>query len=748
MDRTTTIPVRDHGEDDNTILLTPDVSDADPDSQTVLEIVEGEDGGVELHAPAVHGDKDEAADERWGENLALRMSDGDLCDIAAEVLDGVDQDERSRAKFLGTLTAGLDLLGLELEDPGDESSDGGISRLHHPVLTEAIVKAQSNAIAELLPSGGPVKVKVRGGDTRVDDQLALALERDMNWYLTTGAPEFYPDMHRGLFGLFFSGNLFKKVYRHPLRRRPVSESVSVDDLIVSQEATDLETAIRVTHLGKCSLPMVKRMMWRGGWRDVDLGMPMPNQGGKVAAKASNIMGLGGSSPRPYDTPFTILETLTDIDLAEYGITHRGQPDGLPIPVRVTVDKDSQQVLAVHRAWRRGDTEFQRHTRLVHYGMIPALGFLNLGYVHLLGNQAKALTAIWRILVDAGMFSNMPGGVKVKGLKTATNEIRPGPGEWIDADIGERDDIRKALMAMPYKDPSAVFIQLAELIGQDAQRLGGAIEFDVGEGRSNVPVGTMLAMVEQATQVTAAVHKRLHAAQARELELLKECFSEDPESLWRLNPDPARQWRTAAEFGRLNLIPSSDPNVPAQVHRTMIALAMVTMAAQNPDIYDRVDAHTRAWNMIGVDDTSFIHQAAPQSPDQGAGMAAQAALQKAQLDNQTKMAALAQKGEENQRKAANEALDAQQRDKEMVVEGQQHAAELASQERIAGVREQTERLRLAVEEQRAHREMANQAQQAEAQRQHDMQTRAVDQGHEMRMTAADQEHSATKGQSKK
>lgn len=672
------------------------------------EIEIDEDGGVLIFSPAVHGSKEEidATPASFHDNLADRMSDSDLTQLAADINEGVRADIMSRSGFIENITTGLQLLGLEIKAPeAVRAGKGAVSTVTHPVLLEALIKFQSQARGELYPSDGPVKVKTRGAATGVVDDLAQALQDDMNWYLTSGAPEYVPDGDRGLIGLGYSGNLFRKVYMHPLWRRPVVDSIGIADFIVSEETVCLDTAVRITHRNTdMARSMLRRMQVFGGWRDVHIPTGVSSDG-QFKDEVKNIMGLSASSIRPQDLPVTIDETITDLDLSEYGLRERGVPGGLPISYAVTMDPDSMMILSINRRWKYGDKEYRRVHPYVHYQMIPAFGFLALGYVHLLGNQSQMLTAMWRLMCDAGMFANFPGGVRAKGARVNDNNITPSPGEWPEIDIGSFDDIRKAMMAMPYKDVSANMIKLTEVITGDAQRLAGAVEMMVGEGKTNVPVGTMLAMVEQATQTMAVVHKRLHLAQARELELLKECFAENPEALWRLNPDPKRKWRTAEEFENINLIPASDPNVPAQIHRIMIAQAMVTMAGQNPDIYDRRATHIRAWKMIGVSDPDQIMLEAPATGGDG-GAAAEAAMKKMEL--QSKADDRAARTEESKRKAAAELVDAQKDAQKLQADMVDREAERASKERVAEMRAATDVMKLGL----AERELEQGAEEAE------------------------------------
>lgn len=668
-----------------------------PVTATVIRIAP--DGGVIIHDSAPASRPETTDFGKFNENLAKKLPASAMATIVEDIIQGIESDEQSRKGFIDNYTKGIELLGLKIEEQSNtRSQKRNVSRVRNPLLLEACVRGQSAARAELLPAGGPCKVSTIGGTAPDEDTLARAFEADMNYYLTTVAKEYYPDFDRGLFELYFGGNLFKKVYTCPVRRRPVSDTINVSDLIVSEDARDLNTATRVTHRSMMAPGLVKRMMWSGAWIEVELGTAMPNID-PAKRKEREAMGTGVGISRPEDQERCIYETMYDIDLGRWeGMKETGQPDGLALPYVVTIDKDSRQILALRRNWKDGDKLFMRRQRYVHYCLVPGLSFLGMGYLHLLGNQTRALTAMWRVICDSGMFACFPGGVKAKGLRMSTNEIQPGPGEWVDVDIGPFDRIQDAMMPMPYKDPSPVFIQFAEIVGQDAQRMAGSIEMEVGEGRTNIPVGTIMSMIEQQTQVMAAVHKRLHTAQAQELLLIRAEFAENPETLQWLNREPGQNWTKAAEFMNLNLVPASDPNIPAQTHRVMQATALVTLASTNPDIYDKLQVHKHALRTMGIINSDpFLHAPVPMPPDPSqAGGKAPDPLgpQKLQLEQQ-----------EQQRKAAQETVEASRRQQEMTARNQGDMAELASRERIAQSQEQTQRLRLQTEQARMNSQEA-------------------------------------------
>lgn len=647
-------------------------------------------------------------DESFDENLATRPElEGALSEIAQDILDGIDSDILSRSQFIDNYTAGIDLLGLKIENQSrTKGQKRKTSTVRDTTLLESVVKAQSQARGELLPANGPAKVQTVAEAPEAEDTRAQDFEADLNLALTKGMPEYVPDLDRGLFGFFFGGNMFRYGYHCPLLRRPRVATISVEDLIVSEEATDLDTAMRVTHRAPPMSPNeVKRRMHYGVWRQTDLGSPMPETDA-ATQKKQEVAGVTSMAHRPQDQPYTFYQTVTDLDLAMHGVKEKGAPEGLPLPYRVTLERYSRQIVRIERFWKQDDEHFARKRRFIQYSMVPGFGFLAYGFLHLQGNQVATLTAVIRLLIDAMMFGAFPGGVKTKGARTETNEIEPGPGEWVELGVPAGiDDIRKVLMALPYKDLSPVAIQLYELVQQACARVGAAAMLETGEGRANMPVGTIMAMLEEKSVVMGAIHKRLHEAMGQELTMLRELFAERPEALAKVLPAPRREW-AAAEFQDLELVPASDPNVPSQVHRVMLATALVTLASM-PAFQGRLDIKDilqRALRMIGISDSDKLVTDPPAQGDPGAA-AAQAAVQKAQIDANSKTQAAQQKEQDSQRKAATSVVDTQAKARQADADAQNDAANRASQEKIALIHEETARLALASKEAQAQRAVA-------------------------------------------
>ena len=617
----------------------------------VLEIEHG-DGSISIsldgrpiNPAAKREDKSD-----WFRNLADEIPETDLYAIADELIRGIDQDQTSRQDWVDERSNGLRLLGLKVEIPGiGGSADGapveGMSRVRHPLLLEAVLRFQANARSELLPTDGPVKI--RNDDNNADlaeDQLANALERDMNHYLTSTAKEYYPDTDRMLLMLGFGGTAFKKIYFCPLRNRPVSESVDADDLIVNNAATDLSNAKRITHRVMMRPSVVKRLQILGVYRDIELSTPAPAKLDSVQREKKAQQGIAMEDVDPEDRDREIYEVYCELDLPGFEHKLRGKETGLEIPYRVTIDLTSKEVLSIVRNYDEDTKDLpEAKANFVKYTFVPGFGFYDIGLLNILGNTTNAITAAWRELLDAGMYANFPGFLfSDQGLRQNTNIFRVPPGGGASIKTGGMD-IRQAIMPLPYKEPSGALMTLVENMAQTGMRLGGTSEQQVGEGRADAPVGTTLAMIEQATKILNSVHKRMHAAQAEEFRLLMDCFKEHPESFWQRNKKPAKQWDEDTFLQALedcDLVPQADPNTSSHAQRVMKIMALKQLQQQNPTMYDPIAIDTAALQAIGWSNPQqFLVPAEAQGkmPPEMQQKIAELAIKKQEADDKTKLA---------------------------------------------------------------------------------------------------------------
>lgn len=573
--------------------LPPEKDNSSIDQNSGAKITIEDDGGVTIDLnpetpKTVKSDKFEA-------NLALELEDYSLGLVAEEILNGIDNDIQSRRDLEASWDRGIQLMGLKLEDASSEvNSTGSISKVYHPLLLETTIHYQSTSMSELLPASGPVKVR---DDAPQEDparvQLANDFETDFNHFLTTGAPEYYPDTDQLLFNQGWMGTAFKKIFECPIRKRPCSDLVLAQDLIVSNDAVDLETAGRITHRTYMSNALLRRLQKAKFYRKVDLSQPVESPT-MVEQKIAEVSGIQISTKLPTDHRHTIYETYVELDLPGY-------EEDIPLPYCVTIDKDSRQILSIYRNWDKKDEDFKADCKFVKYGMIPALGFYDLGFVHLLGNTTRALTAILRMQLDAGQFSIFPGFLFSKQAGKQTNsEIRIPPGGGKEIETGGLP-IKEIAMPLPYPGPSGVLATISEKVAEDGMRLGMASEVQVGDGRADVPVGTTMALIEQATKVMGAVHKRNHVSQQREFEKLRKLFNKNPQALWKFAKNPRRKWELSEEFADLELVPASDPNIPSQTHRLMQANALIMLATGDPQGFNRRSVNQRALATMGIKD---------------------------------------------------------------------------------------------------------------------------------------------------
>lgn len=584
-------------------------------------------------------------ESKFGDNLAEDLSEAELGAIADEILRGVQSDEESRTEWLATRTAAIEMLGFKLEKPGSGTAGepAGISKVRHPVIAEAVIRGQATARSELLPTDGPVKVRNDDPNaTLPSDTLANALQKDMNHWMTTTASEYYPDTDRMLFWIYLGGCGFKKVYHDPIRNRPVSESVDAENIIVSNAAIDIKSAPRVTHRFFMRKSTLKRMQILEAYRDIDIEDPAQAQKGPVDQAKESVAGVRtNQSNEPNDREYEMFEVYCELDIP--GFEHKGKngkPDGLAVPYRVTIEKNSQQILEIRRNWEEGDALCMPKVCIVKFPFLPSFGFYDIGLAQILGNLAMALTAGVREGLDAGMFANFPGGlVSKQGTRQNTIDMRVSPGQLFPVDTGG-GPIKDAVMSLPYKEMGPGMMSLIQYLADTAQRLGGAANVQVGEGRQDAPVGTTIALIEQAVKPMDAVHKRLVHAQGEELKLLVNLFREDPEAFYRDRKLPSRKPWNEAEFIKAlqdyDLVPAADPNTSSSIQRIAKAQAVYQLAKDNPNAFDQREVYQYVLGALGVTmaDQLLNNQPAQQQPDLK-GQAAMASAQAAMISAQAK-----------------------------------------------------------------------------------------------------------------
>ena len=567
-----------------------EIDDDGPAMVDGAEFTELDDGGVEIDfEPEV----ERLEDAPFDANLALYMDDMDMNTLGETLLSGVEEDKQSRGDWEATMSEGIKLMGLKIEDR--QTPFKGACGVYDPLMAEAVVRWQAVAAGELMPAEGPVKTQVIGVANEQLEAQASRVQQFMNLYLTELAPEFYEEFDQMLFWLPLVGSTFKKTYQDRLLGRPVSRFVLPDNFIASYGTTDLATSPRFCHITPMTRRNFRLAQLAGVYRDIDLGDPQADDSSQTPIQAE-VDGVQGVEPGAEGTEeYRIYEVYADLNLVGYE-----NEDGIPLPYVVTIEEGTRKVLSVYRNYDEGDPTFQRKNPFTHYKFMPGVGFYGLGYAHLLGNSAKTATSIRRQLIDAGTLNNFPGGLRVKGMRLEDNNIGIGPTEFREIDTGGLP-IQNAIMTMPYKEPSQVSLALLKETYEAARNLANTTEIAVGEGRQDAPVGTTVALMEAATRLQSATLKRSHRAFTRELKLIADLFGKYlPDEPY---PFPVRGGMAAImreDFANnIDVIPVSDPNISSSAQRMMRAEALLRFATQQPDQHNLREAYRQMYVEMGV-----------------------------------------------------------------------------------------------------------------------------------------------------
>jgi len=545
------------------------------------ESVTLDDGSMEI---TIQPGKDN--DDEFNANLAEDMDEGQLTELSGDLVGEYDADINSRKDWLTTYVDGLELLGLKVEDRTEPWP--GACNVYHPLMTEALVKFQAETMMETFPAAGPVKTVIVGKQTREKEDAAERVKDDMNYQLTDMMPEYRPEHERMLWGLGLSGNAFKKVYYDPNIERQVSMYVPAEDIVVPYGASNLETAERVTHVMRKTKNELHKLQVAGFYRDVDLGEPfldIDEAEKKIAEKL-------GFNPTE-DDRYKILEMHVNIDL-ENGDSE----DGIALPYVVTIEKGTGTILAVRRNWNPDDKLKAKRQHFVHYGYIPGFGFYCFGLIHLIGAFAKSGTMILRQLVDAGTLSNLPGGLKSRGLRIKGDDTPISPGEFRDVDVPS-GAIRDNILMIPYKEPSQVLNQLMNQIIEEGRRFASAADMKVSDMSANSPVGTTLAILERTLKVMSAVQARIYYAMKQEFKLLKGIIRDYTPTEYSYEPEVGDRRAKQSDYDNVDVIPVSDPNAATMSQKVVQYQAVMQMAQQYPQIYDLPELNKQMLEVLGI-----------------------------------------------------------------------------------------------------------------------------------------------------
>lgn len=519
-------------------------------------------------------------------NLAEDMDEGQLTELSGDLIGEYDADINSRKDWLTTYVEGLELLGLKVEDRTEPWP--GACNVYHPLMTEALVKFQAETMMETFPAAGPVKTVIIGKQTKEKEDAAERVKDDMNYQLTDMMPEYRPEHERMLWGLGLSGNAFKKVYYDPNIERQVSMYVPAEDIVVPYGASNLETAERVTHVMRKTKNELHRLQVAGFYRDVELGEPfldIDEAEKKIAEKL-------GFNPTE-DDRYKILEMHVNLDL-ENGDSE----DGIALPYVVTIEKGTGTILAIRRNWNPDDKLKAKRQHFVHYGYIPGFGFYCFGLIHLIGAFAKSGTMILRQLVDAGTLSNLPGGLKSRGLRIKGDDTPIAPGEWRDVDVPS-GAVRDNILPLPYKEPSQVLQGLMTQIIEEGRRFASAADMKVSDMSANSPVGTTLAILERTLKVMSAVQARIYYAMKQEFKLLKGIIRDYTPTEYSYEPEVGDRRAKQSDYDNVDVIPVSDPNAATMSQKVVQYQAVMQMAQANPQIYDLPELNKQMLEVLGI-----------------------------------------------------------------------------------------------------------------------------------------------------
>ena len=537
-------------------------------------------------------DPQEMGDDDFEENLAEDMPESLLAQIASDLVSDFEDDVASRKDWIQTYVDGLDLLGMKLEERTEPWA--GACGVTHPLLSEALVKFQSETIMETFPAAGPVKTKIIGKETPEKKEAAERVRDDMNYRLTEEMPEYRPEHERMLWGLGLSGNAFKKVYFDPALGRQVSIYVPAEDVVVPYGTSSLKTAERVTHVMRKTENEIRRLQVDGFYRDVDLGEPVDTIE-EVEKKIAEKMGFRAVT----DSRYKLLEMQVDLDLPGYEDTDDdGEETGIKLPYIITIDKSTQKVLAIRRNYKPTDKLKHKRNHFVHYGYIPGFGFYCFGFIHLIGAYAKSGTSIMRQLVDAGTLSNLPGGLKARGMRIKGDDTPISPGEFRDVDVPS-GAIRDNILPLPYKEPSQVLAGLMNQIIEEGRRFANAAELQVSDMSAQAPVGTTLAILERTLKIMSAVQARIHYSMHEEFRLLKEIIRDFTPPDYDYEPVDGTRKAKQSDYDQVDVIPVSDPNAATMSQKVVQYQAVLQLAQTAPQLYDMPLLHRQMLDVLGI-----------------------------------------------------------------------------------------------------------------------------------------------------
>jgi hypothetical protein len=551
-----------------------------------MEIMIENPEGLEIGIDGVVIDLMPEDEEGFDDNLAEYMDEGALGKLADDLLGEYDSDVSSRKEWVDIYVKGLEVLGMKYEER-TEPWDGACG-VYSTVLTEAAIRFQSETIIETFPAQGPVKTEIIGAINKLKEQAAERVRDDMNYKLTEEMPEYRPEHERMLYNLGLAGAAFKKVYFDPSLGRQVSIFIPAEDIIIPYGASNARTSERVTHVMRKTKNEVRKLQVAGFYRDVELGEPVTFHT-DIEKKKAEEQGFTLSD----DNRYQLLEMCVDYDMPGYE-----DDDGIALPYVVTLDRSTTKVLSIRRNWNKEDELRLKRQHFVQYTYVPGFGVYGLGLIHIIGGYARAGTSLIRQLVDAGTLSNLPGGLKARGMRIKGDDTPIAPGEWRDVDVPS-GTVRDNLMALPYKEPSMVLSGLLDRITDEARRLGSVADMKVSDMSANSPVGTTLAILERQLKTMSAVQARVHYSMKEEFKLLKTIIRDNTPGEYEYEPQGGNPKAKREDYDMVDVIPVSDPNSATMAQRIMQYQAVIQLAQGAPQIYDLPQLHRQMIEVLGV-----------------------------------------------------------------------------------------------------------------------------------------------------
>jgi len=566
--------------------------------QIEIEIEDPESVAIGIDGMVIEMTKAEPRAEDFDANLAEFMGENELQTLSGDLMGDYEADLSSRKDWLDTYVKGLKILGIRYEERTEPWP--GACGVFHPLLMESAVKFQSETIMETFPAMGPVKTKIIGKETSEKKDAAIRVADDMNYRLTEEMKEYRPEHERLLLSLALSGNAFKKIYFDPSLGRQVAIFIPAEDIVVPYGAPNLEAAERVTHRMRKTKNELRRLQYAGFYRDVDLGDPIRVMDEVEKQKAED-QGFSASM----DDRFQLLEMHVNLDLPGYPDTDKDNNEtGIALPYVVTIEKGTGTVLAIRRNWREDDKLKLRRQHFVHYGYIPGFGFYYFGLIHLIGGHSKAATSLLRQLVDAGTLSNLPGGLKSRGLRIKGDDTPIAPGEFRDVDVPS-GSIRDNILPLPYKEPSQTLAMLMDKIIEEGRRFAAVSDLKVSDMSSQAPVGTTLAILERVLKVMSAVQARIHYTMKQEFKLLAAIIRDNTPDEYSYEPEVGSRKAKKSDYDDVDVLPVSDPNAATMSQKVVQYQAVLQLSQTAPQLYDLPYLHRQMIETLGVRNANKI-----------------------------------------------------------------------------------------------------------------------------------------------